>query len=88
MQCVFHSQSFATQYQVKKIFSFANALMKTFNAQNRIAVLETFPSDNLQQFLRSAKIKSFAIPGEFGFVEALPKTSPGKIDKKTIRAFI
>jgi fatty-acyl-CoA synthase len=42
-------------------------------------------SQHLQQFVHSGKIKSFAIPKEYRFVDALPKTSAGKIDKKKIK---
>ena len=45
-------------------------------------------SEHLQQFVRSGKIKSFAIPKNYRFVSELPKTSAGKIDKKKIKAMV
>ena len=39
----------------------------------------------LRQFVARGTIKSFAIPKEYHFVSALPKTSAGKIDKKKIK---
>jgi len=40
----------------------------------------------LQQFVDEGTINKWAIPKEIDFVEAIPKTSVGKIDKKRIRA--
>ena len=42
-------------------------------------------SQHLQQFVKTGKIKSFAIPREYRFVPEIPKTSAGKIDKKKLR---
>jgi len=40
----------------------------------------------LQQFVVDGTINKWAIPRQIDFVEAIPKTSVGKIDKKRIRA--
>ena len=40
----------------------------------------------LQQFVTDGTINKWAIPSRIDFVEAIPKTSVGKIDKKRIRA--
>ncbi len=40
----------------------------------------------LQQFVENGTINKWAIPSRIDFVEAIPKTSVGKIDKKRIRA--
>lgn len=42
-------------------------------------------AQHLQQFVHSGKIKSFAMPKEYRFVDSLPKTSTGKIDKRKIK---
>jgi fatty-acyl-CoA synthase len=39
----------------------------------------------LLQFVEQGKINKWAIPDAIDFVEAIPKTSVGKIDKKAIR---
>ncbi|MFQ5825684.1 MAG: fatty acid--CoA ligase [bacterium] len=41
--------------------------------------------DYLAKFVKTGIIQKWAIPDEFTFVEAIPKTSVGKIDKKVIR---
>ncbi|RDH45460.1 fatty acid--CoA ligase [Zooshikella ganghwensis] len=41
---------------------------------------------HLQQFVAQGKIHKWAIPEVIEFVDAIPKTSVGKIDKKKIRA--
>ena len=50
---------------------------------------ETITADDLNQYLRqfvnNGKLKSFAMPKEYRFVNELPRTSAGKIDKKKIR---
>jgi fatty-acyl-CoA synthase len=50
---------------------------------------ESVTADELNQYLRqfvnSGKLKSFAMPKEYRFVNELPRTSAGKIDKKKIR---
>ena len=40
---------------------------------------------HLQQFVDSGDINKWAIPGQIDFVEDIPKTSVGKINKKLIR---
>lgn len=40
----------------------------------------------LKKFVDNGSINKWAIPSEIDFVEAIPKTSVGKIDKKRIRA--
>ena len=40
----------------------------------------------LQQFVQSGRISKYAIPDSVSFVDAIPKTSVGKIDKKRIKA--
>ncbi len=40
----------------------------------------------LQQFVKEGTINKWAIPSRIDFVDAIPKTSVGKIDKKRIRA--
>ncbi|MFC2046346.1 fatty acid--CoA ligase [Chloroflexota bacterium] len=40
---------------------------------------------HLRQFVADGVIKSWALPDEFRFVDALPRTSVGKIDKKVLR---
>ncbi|MBN2615081.1 MAG: fatty acid--CoA ligase [Bacteroidales bacterium] len=40
----------------------------------------------LKKFVDNGTINKWAIPSQFDFVEAIPKTSVGKIDKKRIRA--
>lgn len=42
--------------------------------------------DHIQQFIDLGQISKWAMPEEFIFVTAIPKTSVGKIDKKRIRA--
>jgi fatty-acyl-CoA synthase len=42
-------------------------------------------AEYLGQFVESGRIPKWAVPGEFRIVEAIPKTSVGKIDKKVIR---
>lgn len=42
--------------------------------------------DHIQQFIDQGQISKWAMPEEFIFVTAIPKTSVGKIDKKKIRA--
>ena len=50
---------------------------------------ESVTADELNQYLRqfvnSGKLKSFAMPKEYRFVNELPMTSAGKVDKKKIR---
>lgn len=41
--------------------------------------------EHLQQFVDSGDINKWAIPGQIDFVEDIPKTSVGKINKKLIR---
>jgi fatty-acyl-CoA synthase len=41
--------------------------------------------DHLKQFVDSGEINKWAIPGHIDFVEDIPKTSVGKINKKLIR---
>ncbi|WP_417566406.1 fatty acid--CoA ligase [Marinobacter sp.] len=41
--------------------------------------------NHLKQFVDSGEINKWAIPGEIDFVEDIPKTSVGKINKKLIR---
>lgn len=41
--------------------------------------------DHLRQFIDRGQISKWAMPEEFVFVPAIPKTSVGKIDKKRIR---
>ena len=62
-----------------------------------LAIIVPMPNENinekdlvqyLQQFVTAGKIKHFAIPIEYRFIAALPKTSAGKIDKKKIKTFI
>src|ERR1700754_147000 len=49
---------------------------------------ETITADKLNQYLRqfvdNGKLKSFAMPKEYRFVDELPRTSAGKIDKKKV----
>ena len=45
-------------------------------------------NQHLQQFVKTGKIKSFAIPRQYRFVPEIPKTSAGKIDKKKLRSLI
>ena len=40
----------------------------------------------LHQFVENGIINKWAIPSRIDFVEVIPKTSAGKIDKKRIRA--
>jgi fatty-acyl-CoA synthase len=51
---------------------------------------ETITADDLNQHLRqfvnNGKLKSFAIPKEYRFVNELPRTSAGKVDKKKLNA--
>ena len=42
--------------------------------------------DHIRQFIDKGQISKWAMPEEFVFVSAIPKTSVGKIDKKRIRA--
>ena len=42
--------------------------------------------DHLKQFVKEGLIQTWAIPEKIEFVEDLPKTSVGKVDKKLIRA--
>ena len=50
---------------------------------------ETITTDSLNQYLKqfvnTGKLKSFAVPKEYRFVNELPMTSAGKVDKKKIR---
>ncbi|WP_166254542.1 fatty acid--CoA ligase [Marinobacter salicampi] len=41
--------------------------------------------EHLQKFVDSGEINKWAIPGKFDFVDDIPKTSVGKINKKLIR---
>ena len=41
--------------------------------------------DHLKQFVDSGEINKWAIPGQIDFVDDIPKTSVGKINKKLIR---
>jgi fatty-acyl-CoA synthase len=41
--------------------------------------------DHLMQFVDSGIINKWAIPKKFLFVEGIPKTSVGKVNKKLIR---
>jgi fatty-acyl-CoA synthase len=41
--------------------------------------------DHIRQFIEKGQISKWAMPEEIRFVEAIPKTSVGKIDKKRIR---
>jgi len=41
---------------------------------------------HLQMFVDEGAIVSWAIPDEYGFVEELPRTSVGKVDKKSLRS--
>ncbi|TGN40130.1 fatty acid--CoA ligase [Marinobacter confluentis] len=41
--------------------------------------------DHLKQFVESGEINKWAIPGKIDFVDDIPKTSVGKINKKLIR---
>ncbi|SFB82601.1 fatty-acyl-CoA synthase [Flexibacter flexilis DSM 6793] len=43
---------------------------------------------SMQQFVANGHINKWAIPDKVIFVEVLPKTSVGKIDKKVIRAIV
>jgi fatty-acyl-CoA synthase len=42
--------------------------------------------EHLQKFVTDGVIASWAVPDQYTFVEALPRTSVGKIDKKVLRA--
>ena len=42
--------------------------------------------EHLAKYVAEGVITSWAIPDRFVFVESLPKTSVGKIDKKVLRA--
>jgi fatty-acyl-CoA synthase len=42
--------------------------------------------EHLQKFVADGVITSWAVPDKYVFVEALPKTSVGKIDKKVLRS--
>jgi len=42
--------------------------------------------DHLEQFVAQGKLIEWAIPDRFEFVDEIPKTSVGKIDKKVLRA--
>ncbi len=42
-------------------------------------------ADHMKAFLSKGIISKFAIPQQFKFVEQLPKTSVGKLDKKALR---
>lgn len=42
-------------------------------------------SDYLQQYIQSGHLSKWALPDQFIFTDAIPKTSVGKIDKKFIR---
>ncbi|MEP5981895.1 MAG: fatty acid--CoA ligase, partial [Marinobacter alexandrii] len=41
--------------------------------------------NHLRQFVDSGEINKWAIPAQIDFVEDIPKTSVGKINKKLIR---
>lgn len=41
--------------------------------------------DHLRKFVDSGEINKWAIPGQIDFVDDIPKTSVGKINKKQIR---
>ena len=41
--------------------------------------------NHLKQFVESGEINKWAIPEQIDFVEDIPKTSVGKINKKLIR---
>lgn len=43
---------------------------------------------HLEQFVTSGQISKWAVPDEYRFVQEIPKTSVGKIDKKLIRSRI
>ena len=43
---------------------------------------------HLQQFVEQGEIAKWAVPERIVLVEALPKTSVGKIDKKVIRTMV
>jgi fatty-acyl-CoA synthase len=51
---------------------------------SRVAEFEL--KDHIRQFIDQGHISKWAMPEEFVFVTAIPKTSVGKIDKKRIRA--
>ena len=42
--------------------------------------------EHLQKFVVDGIIASWSVPDEYAFVEVLPKTSVGKIDKKVLRS--
>jgi fatty-acyl-CoA synthase len=42
--------------------------------------------EHLQKFVADGVITSWAVPDEYAFVEELPRTSVGKIDKKVLRS--
>jgi fatty-acyl-CoA synthase len=42
-------------------------------------------ADHMKPFVRKGVISKFAIPQQFKFVDQLPKTSVGKLDKKALR---
>jgi len=41
--------------------------------------------EHLQQFVKSGQIKKWTIPQGIDFVDDIPKTSVGKVNKKLIR---
>ncbi|MFC1833336.1 hypothetical protein ACFL2Q_01210, partial [Thermodesulfobacteriota bacterium] len=47
--------------------------------------LRTELADFLEQFVESGRISRWHIPDDFLMVDTIPKTSVGKLDKKTIR---
>ena len=50
------------------------------------AATRTEVQEYLQQYVESGVISKWTVPESIEFVDAIPKTSVGKIDKKKIRA--
>jgi fatty-acyl-CoA synthase len=42
--------------------------------------------DHIREFVDNGRISKWALPEHIAFVDAIPKTSVGKIDKKLIRS--
>ena len=57
------------------------ALKKEFQGRVTAEELKQF----MKEFVNKGKLPKYAVPGIYQFVDQLPKTSVGKMDKKWLR---
>jgi acyl-CoA synthetase (AMP-forming)/AMP-acid ligase II len=75
----------SSRHELSELLPLLEQIWDRVDAGKKLVLSEEQNRAHLQGFVEKGIISSYSVPDRIVFVEALPKTSVGKLDKKVMR---